>query len=74
MLELCRTWLYRRQLLCDSFFLLWNVFAHKYSENAFSLICTCYHLPGDAVVKEEGKQAGWVLGTEVPLAGKGAEL
>lgn len=71
MLELYRTRLYRRQLLCDSFFPSGNVFAHKYSENAFSLICTCYRLSGHAVTKEEGKQAGLLSGTGVPLAGKG---
>lgn len=73
MLELCRTRSYRRQSLCDSFFPLGNVFAHKYSENAFSLNCTCYHLSGHTVAREEGKQAGLLSGTGVPLAGEGAE-
>lgn len=76
MLELCRTRLYRRQLLCDCSPPpppLGNVFAHKYSENAVSLICTCYCLSGPAVTKEEGKQAGLLSGTGVPFAGRGAE-
>lgn len=73
MLELCKTGLYRRPLLCYPFFPLGNVFTHKYSENAFSLICTCYHLSGQAVAKKEGKQAGLLSGTGVPLAGKDAE-
>lgn len=69
MLELCKTGLYRRQLLCYPFFSLGNVFTHKCSENAFSLICMCYHLSGEAVAKR-GKQAGLLSGTGVPLAGK----
>lgn len=70
MLELCRTRLYRRQLLCDSFSTLGNVFTWNCSENAFSLIYTCYCLSGHQSLR---RRENFLSGTGVPLAGKGAE-
>lgn len=73
--ELLRTRLYRRQLLCDSFFSLGNVFAHKCSENAFLFhTITCLITKSLQGRGKTGRLVVVLSGTEVPLQGRLLEV